>query len=199
MPSIHPAHLSLALRVYADLPAIRCCPGPALQPSTVRLHVSTVRSLESGEVQGYAEHAVDGAHGGSIEIIHHPDAHAATVLVVLLHEVVHLALPERELHGPLFRATFAAAAEEAWGIDLGDELDEDGPGEGYEWLQQVIEYRLRERTIGLRLRLWWVGARRWLGVLGAQDGLDVGLADHLLLMATTILRLEKHRVHAQHP
>ena len=181
MPSIHAAHLSLALRVYADLPAIKCCTGPALHPSAVHLQVSTVRSLEAGEVKGYADHAVDGAHGDSIEIIHHPDAHPARVLVVLLHEVVHLALPERELHGPLFRRSFAAAAADAWGLDLGDELDVDGPGEGYEWLQQVIEYRLRERTLGLRLRLWWVRARRWLGFLGHDQGIDVGLADHVLL------------------
>ena len=173
MPAAAP--LSLALHAFLDL---RALPGD-LDADAIDLAVVTSADLDPGAVEGWAEH---GERGGCIEILHHPGTNPARVLTVLLHEVVHLALPEDEHHGKLFRATFAAAAEEAWGLDLDDELDEDGPGEGYEWLQQVIEYRLRERAIIMRLRLWWVRVRRWLGLLSSGDGLDVGLADHLLLM-----------------
>jgi hypothetical protein len=43
----------------------------------------------------------------------------------------------------------------------------------------VIEYQFRERA--LWLRLWWVRARRWMGLVGIEGGLDVGLCDHVLL------------------
>ncbi|MFH1467871.1 MAG: hypothetical protein ABIO70_26030 [Pseudomonadota bacterium] len=167
-----PAPLSLALRTFAGLHAL---PG-GLDADAIDLQVTEDDALESGAVHGWADHA------GSIEIVHHPKAPPIRVLVTLLHEVVHMVLPEDEHHGALFRATFAAAAEEAWGLDLGDELDADGPGEGYDTLQGVIEYRLRERALGLRLRLWWVRVRRWVGLLDALEGLDVGLSDHLLLL-----------------
>ncbi len=170
MPSAAP--LSLALHAFLGLQAL---PGD-LHVDAIDLQVTTDSTLEPGAVDGWADHA------GSIEIVHHPSAPPIRVLVTLLHEVVHLALPEHEHHGALFRETFAAAAEEAWGLHLADELGADGPGEGYDALQQVIEYRLRERALGLRLRLWWVRVRRRLGLLGAEDGLDVGLPDHLLLM-----------------
>jgi len=117
--------LSLALHAFADL---RALPGN-LDADAIDLQVTTDSSLEPGAVDGWADHA------GSIEVVHHPRAPTARVLVTLLHEVVHLALPEDEHHGALFRTTFAAAAEEAWCLDLGDELDADGPGEGYEWLR----------------------------------------------------------------
>ncbi len=167
-----PAPLSLALHAFAGLYAL---PGD-LYADAIDLQVTEDGGLESGAVHGYADHA------GSIDIVHLPGAPPIRVLITLLHEVVPLALPEDEHHGLLFRATFAATTEEAWGLDLADELDADGPGEGYEWLHRVIEYRLRERALVLRLRLWWKRARRWMGLLGAQEGLDVGLADHLLLM-----------------
>ena len=173
MPDTDP--LSLALHAFVGLQVL---PGD-LDADCIDLTVIVNNDLEPGAVDGWAESS---DRGGQIEIAHHPGTNPARVLTVLLHEVVHLGLPEAEHHGRLFRETFAAAAEEAWGLDLGDELDADGPGEGYDSLQTQIEYRLRERTIIMRLRLWWVRARRWLGVLSSGDGLDVGLADHLLLM-----------------
>ena len=172
-----PQHTPLSLALHAFV-GLRALPGD-LTADNIDLTVIVNNDLEPGAVDGWAESS---DRGGQIEILHHPKAPPIRVLVTLLHEVAHLALPEDEHHGRLFRETFAAAAEEAWGLDLGDELDADGPGEGYDSLQTQIEYRLRERTIIMRLRLWWVRARRWLGVLSSGDGLDVGLADHLLLM-----------------
>ncbi len=119
------ASCSLAIHTFVGLHAL---PGD-LDVDATDLQVSEDDALERGAVDGWADHA------GSIEIIHHPEAPPIRVLVTLLHEVVHLALPEDEHHGALFRSTFAAAAEEAWGLDLGDELDADGPGEGYDALQ----------------------------------------------------------------
>ena len=173
MPDAAP--LSLALHAFLGL---RALPGD-LTADSIDLTVIVNDDLEPGAVDGWAE---SNERGGQIEIVHHTGANPIRVLVVLLHEVVHLAMPQDEHHGALFRSTFARAAQEAWGLDLGDELDADGPGEGYDSLQTQIEYRLRERTIIMRLRLWWVRVRRWLGVLSSGDGLDVGLADHLLLM-----------------
>ena len=170
-----PTPLSLALHAFVGLYAL---PGD-LTADAIDLTVIASAYLEPGAVDGWAE---SNERGGQIEIVHHPGANPIRVLVVLLHEVVHLALPVDEHHGALFRETFARAAREAWGLDLGDELDADGPGEGYDSLQQTMEYRLRERALVLRLRLWWVRARRWLGVLTSQDGLDVVLTDHVLLV-----------------
>lgn len=52
-----------------------------------------------------------------IRIYGGPKADPACVLEVVLHELVHVALP-RMHHGERFRRVFARAAREAWGVDV---------------------------------------------------------------------------------
>ena len=99
----------------------------------------------------------------------------------MLHELTHLALPQAEHHGALFRQTFATAAGEAWNLDLYDDLDLDGVGEGYQELQEAIIARLWWRAARLRAGLAWVRAGLWLGLIGKDDGMPVTLPEHLLL------------------
>lgn len=47
-----------------------------------------------------------------------PEATIASTLGLLLHELVHLALPPTTHHGESFRRLLRVAAREAWGIDV---------------------------------------------------------------------------------
>jgi len=78
----------------------------------------------------------------------------SAVMVLLLHELVHLALPESEDHGPAFRLLFVLAAQEAWGLDLWGEWVGDKE-EGYEWTQAAISHALAVRGVEFVLRGWF--------------------------------------------
>ncbi|MFH1469599.1 MAG: hypothetical protein ABIO70_34760 [Pseudomonadota bacterium] len=136
------------------------------------------------EVSGTATLAPRGRRkkiGGRIRLVVGRRTPRLDVVVLVLHELVHLALPETENHGALFRRTLAAAAEEAWGIDLADDMDWDGEGEGYDGLQAAIVHRLWRRGHRLRLRLWLVRVRRRLGLVEPGAGVPITLAEHMLV------------------
>lgn len=62
-----------------------------------------------------------------IRVAFGPSATKAEVLEVLMHEMVHMALPKREGHGERFRLTLRRAARELWGIECPlDEPPRDG-------------------------------------------------------------------------
>lgn len=52
-----------------------------------------------------------------IRVAYGPEATKAHVLEILMHEMVHMALPRREGHGERFRLTLRRAARELWGIE----------------------------------------------------------------------------------
>ena len=182
----HPDHAiaRLALAVFADLDALRSCPGPGLPRRGIDLSVTRRRGRHLKAITGLATWAYKGARrrkGGAIRLRLTPKTDRASILVLTLHEAVHLALPASENHGPLFRRTLAAAAEEAWNIDLSDDLDWDGDGEGYEGLHEAIAHRLLWRTLRLKVALWSVRARRRVGLLPPDRGVDVAPGEHLLV------------------
>lgn len=54
----------------------------------------------------------------AIRVAYGPDATAADVLEILVHEMCHLVCPPREAHGERFRLVLRRAARELWGIEV---------------------------------------------------------------------------------
>jgi hypothetical protein len=78
-----------------------------------------------GAIKLHVVHSANGSAGGmaylskrKIRITAGPETTAKRTLEVLVHEMVHLALPSSVGHGERYRLTFRRAAHECWGINV---------------------------------------------------------------------------------
>jgi hypothetical protein len=169
-----------ALPVLAGLGVFQAAPCLTIDPAAVELVLTTRRDLGGDAIRGTATSRGEVRRGrragGTVRLRLSPRVGRIDVLVLLLHEIVHLAMPENELHGATFRRAFAAAAAEAWHLDLTGYLDLDG--EGYQELQDGIAFRLFWRSVWLRVRAGWAWVLRRRGRSAWDGGAP---ADHLLL------------------
>jgi hypothetical protein len=109
---MHPADLidlQEALRQLATLPVF----DDAVQPVRRGIKLDIGRSQRPSFVSGRAF-----GRERRLRIVVPHYAHAAEILEVLLHELVHLAMPAASSHGERFRRTLARAASQAWGVEV---------------------------------------------------------------------------------
>lgn len=128
-------HVAAGVDIDAAFAAYRKLPPFVGNLGPIKL---TVGHDSEGGGHGYAA-----TYRRKIRVAYGPHATKAEVLEVLMHEMVHMALPRREAHGERFRLTLRRAARELWGIECPLDVPPQGGVIAY-GMDSFIKARLEE-------------------------------------------------------